>query len=112
MVSHLIGGIAHKDVGLLECLCDALQADGDPVSAHDGEYDADGIAAEFVPAVFRNVFNACIISLGPGYHCLSHSHHVLLMEGDVLLFAHLKDGLRYDLYQIVSFLYDRTSDAS
>ena len=112
MVAHLVGGIAHQDVGLLEGAGDALEADGDAVAAEDGEGQADGVGAELGGTVGGDGVHAGVVALAAGYHGLGHGHDVLVLKFDVLLLAAGEDGVGDDLDQVVAIPDDRAAHAA
>ena len=112
MVAHLVGGVAHQDVGLLEGAGDALEADGDAVAAEDGEGQADGVGAELGGTVLGDGVHAGVVALAAGHHGFGHRHDVLILEFDVLLFAAGEDGVGDDLYKVVALTDDGAAHAA
>ena len=112
MVAHLIGGVAQLHHYLPGSPGDAAEANGEPVAAEYGEYQAYGIAAKLAADVLGDGVDCGIVACGAGNDGFGHGYHVTVPEGKALLLRGAEHAVAYDGYDIVALPNNGGLDAA
>ncbi len=112
VVADLVGGVGEHEHDLFGAAGYAAQADGKAVAGEDGEDYGDGLAAQLRAHVGGDVVHRGVVAVGTGDDALRHGNDVPLMQLEALLGHCGLDSVGCELDYVVSFAYDRSTDAS
>ena len=101
VVAHLIGGVTEHQDHLFQALGNALEADGEPVAAEDGEDNPHCVIPAFLVDVGGDVVDVGVVALAPGDHSFGDGDNVFVPQGEALRFGCADHRIGHDFDKVI-----------